>query len=89
MDFAYSSNPYAYFDASPYQLVVGSYLAATGVYLNSWQLLQVHLRENVELKSRYSLTIFNRLAACDGELDSLVDQLDVNSKEERHGLWQS
>ena len=43
MDFAYSSNPYAYFDASPYQLVVGSYLAATGVYLNSWQLLQVHL----------------------------------------------
>lgn len=44
MDFAYSSNPYAYFDTSPYQLVVGSYLAATGVYLNSWQLLQMHLR---------------------------------------------
>lgn len=44
MDIAYSSNPYAYFDSSPYQLVVGSYLAATGVYLNSWQLLQMHLR---------------------------------------------
>ena len=43
MAFDVSANPYAYFDSSPYQLVVGSYLAATGVYLNSWQLLQVHL----------------------------------------------
>ena len=43
MAFEVSANPYAYFDSSPYQLVVGSYLAATGVYLNSWQLLQVHL----------------------------------------------
>lgn len=43
MDFAASENPYAYFESSPYQLVVGSYLAANGVYLNSWQLLQVHL----------------------------------------------
>ena len=38
-----SDNPYAYFDSSPYQLVVGSYLAANGVYLNSWQLLRAHL----------------------------------------------
>ena len=38
MDFAASENPYAYFESSPYQLVVGSYLAANGVYLNSWQL---------------------------------------------------
>ncbi len=43
-DFPFSPNPYAYFDTSPYQLVVGSYLAAAGVYLNSWQLLQMHLR---------------------------------------------
>ena len=38
-----SDNPYAYFESSPYQLVVGSYLAANGVALNSWQLLQAHL----------------------------------------------
>ena len=43
MRFEPSDNPYAYFDASPYQLVVGSYLAANGVYLNSWQLLRAHL----------------------------------------------
>ncbi len=43
MSFDASANPYAYFDSSPYQLVVGSYLAANGVYLNSWQLLQAHL----------------------------------------------
>ena len=36
-------NPYACFETSPFQLVVGSYLAANGVYLNSWQLLHVHL----------------------------------------------
>ena len=42
--FEASDNPYAYFDSSPYQLVVGSYLAANGVYLNSWQLLVTHLR---------------------------------------------
>ncbi len=43
MSFEPSANPYAYFESSPYQLVVGSYLAANGVYLNSWQLLQAHL----------------------------------------------
>lgn len=41
--FEASANPYAYFESSPYQLVVGSYLAANGVYLNCWQLLQAHL----------------------------------------------
>ena len=44
LQFEASANPYAYFDSSPYQLVVGSYLAANGVYLNSWQLLVIHLR---------------------------------------------
>ena len=43
MAFEASPNPYAYFESSPFQLVVGSYLAANGVYLNSWQLLHVHL----------------------------------------------
>ena len=43
MAFEASANPYAYFDSSPYQLVVGSYLAANGVYLNGWQLLQAQL----------------------------------------------
>ena len=43
MTYEPSDNPYAYFDSSPYQLVVGSYLAANGVYLNSWQLLRAHL----------------------------------------------
>ena len=37
-----TANPYEYFYALPYQLVVGSYLAAVGVYANSWLLLQVH-----------------------------------------------
>lgn len=41
--FDISNNPYAHFETSPYQLAVGSYLAANGVYLNSWQLLQAHL----------------------------------------------
>lgn len=43
MPFEPSQNPYAHFDSSPYQLVVGSYLAAVGVYANCWFLLQVHL----------------------------------------------
>lgn len=43
MSYEASANPYAYFDSSPYQLVVGSYLAANGVYLNCWQLLQARL----------------------------------------------
>lgn len=43
MTFEPSQNPYAHFDSSPYQLVVGSYLAAVGVYANCWFLLQVHL----------------------------------------------
>ena len=43
ISFEASTNPYAYFESSPFQLVVGSYLAANGVYLNCWQLLQVHL----------------------------------------------
>ncbi len=43
ISFEASTNPYAYFESSPYQLVVGSYLAANGVYLNCWQMLQVHL----------------------------------------------
>ena len=43
MSFEDSANPYAYFESSPYQLVVGSYLAANGVYLNCWQLLQARL----------------------------------------------
>jgi len=43
ISFEASANPYAYFESSPFQLVVGSYLAANGVYLNCWQLLQVHL----------------------------------------------
>ena len=43
ISFEASINPYAYFESSPFQLVVGSYLAANGVYLNCWQLLQVHL----------------------------------------------
>lgn len=43
LTFPASTNPYAYFDSSPYQLVVGSYLAANGIYLNSWQLLQARL----------------------------------------------
>lgn len=37
-----TANPYEHFFSSPYQLVVGSYLAALGVYANSWLLLQVH-----------------------------------------------
>lgn len=37
-----TSNPYEHFFSSPYQLVVGSYLAALGVYANSGLLLQVH-----------------------------------------------
>lgn len=43
ISFEASTNPYAYFESSPFQLVVGSYLAANGVYLNCWQLLQVRL----------------------------------------------
>ena len=43
MAFDATDNPYAYFETSPYQLVVGSYLAANGVYLNSWQLMKTHL----------------------------------------------
>ena len=50
MMFEKSTNPYAHFDTSPYQLVVGSYLAAIGVFANSWFLLQVHwLRINDRL----------------------------------------
>jgi hypothetical protein len=37
-----SPNPYQYFDSSPFQLVVGSYLAAIGVFANAWLLLEVH-----------------------------------------------
>lgn len=36
------ANPYAYVETSPFQLVVGSYLAAIGVFGNAWFLLQVH-----------------------------------------------
>ena len=43
LSFETSANPYAYFESSPYQLVVGSYLAANGVYLNCLQLLQTRL----------------------------------------------
>lgn len=49
LPFPPSANPYTYFDSSPYQLVAGSYLAANGVYLNSWQLLQMHLRQLDEM----------------------------------------
>ena len=37
-----SPNPYQYFDTNPFQLVVGSYLAAVGVFGNALFLLQVH-----------------------------------------------
>jgi hypothetical protein len=37
-----SANPYQYFDTSPFQLAVGSYLAAIGVFGNAWMLLEVH-----------------------------------------------
>ena len=43
MIFEESPNPYTHFDTSPYQLVVGSYLAGIGVFANSLFLLQVHL----------------------------------------------
>jgi hypothetical protein len=43
-----SANPYQYFDSSPFQLVVGSYLAALGVLANAWFLLRVHELELAE-----------------------------------------
>ncbi|MCY4466732.1 MAG: BPL-N domain-containing protein [Chloroflexi bacterium] len=42
-EFEQSDNAYQHFDSSPYQLVVGSYLAANGVVLNAWQLLRMHV----------------------------------------------
>jgi hypothetical protein len=57
LSFEPSPNPYQYFDSNPYQLVVGSYLAALGVFANAWFLLRVHelrLAERV-LKGRVIL----------------------------------
>ncbi len=53
-----SPNPYQYFDSSPFQLAVGSYLAAVGVFGNAWFLLRVHcLRlEELVFKARVMLT---------------------------------
>ncbi|HWJ72280.1 MAG TPA: BPL-N domain-containing protein [Kaistia sp.] len=42
LDFEPASNPYAYLDASPFHLAVGSYLAAAGVFANCGLLLRLH-----------------------------------------------
>jgi hypothetical protein len=44
-----TDNPYQYFDSSPFHLVVGSYLAAIGVFTNAWFLARVHLLRLDEL----------------------------------------
>jgi hypothetical protein len=51
--FAPDPNPYAYFDESPFQLAVGSYLSAAGVFANCALLLRL---ENKRLENALLLT---------------------------------
>jgi Biotin-protein ligase, N terminal len=65
--FERSANPYQHFDSSPFQLAVGSYLAAVGVFENAWFLLKIHFLRLEELvfKARSTLKDANYMGRSD------------------------
>lgn len=56
-EFEPSSNPYEHLASSPYHLVVGSYLAAIGVFANAWFLLRAQECKLSELVFKAQATL--------------------------------